>query len=285
MEKSKNYINTVFYKNAEKMDELPNESVTLVVTSPPYWNVKDYSLDGWQNKKISKKIKGQIGDINNYDKYLKSMNSIWEECYRVLEPSGKLCINVPLMPILKKALSTHEARDIVDIAAGIQKEILTNTKFYLYDIIIWNRTNPSKRLMFGSYPYPPNFYIQNTIEFITIYIKDGKTRKRPDAIKLASRLTEKEWVTYTQQVWNIPIPNKNDIAYGEHPAIMPEEIARRLVKLFSFVDDLILDPFMGSGTTAKVALEERRNYTGYEINKSFKKLIDAKTAQLNLVTV
>ena len=141
--------------------------------------------------------------------------------------------------------------------------------------------------MFGSYPFPPNFYAQNTIEFVTVFVKGGKTEKKPEEIKNRSKLTQKEWVDFTKQVWNIPIPSKKDIAYGEHPAIMPEEIVRRCVKLFSFVGDIVLDPFLGSGTTAKVALELDRKYVGYEINSAFKRIIDKKLKekQIKLTSV
>lgn len=264
------------------MKELPNDSINLVITSPPYFNIKDYSLDGKQKQKRSEKMVGQIGDLPEYEEYLKSLTTVWNECFRVLRPNGKLCINVPLMPILKKQMNTHYTRDIFDINAGIEHEILHNTHFYLYDMFIWNRTNPTKALMFGSYPYPSNFYAQNTIEFITVFVKDGKPVSKPKEVKEQSKLSEQDWVRYTKQIWDIPIPSKNDSSYGKHPAIMPEEIVLRLLKLFSFVGDIVLDPFMGSGTTAKVALECKRHYVGYEINTHYEELIKNKTNQESL---
>jgi len=274
--------NITYYKDSRFMEEVDNESVSLIITSPPYWNVKDYSSNGFQNQKISEQIDGQIGDIADYDKYLAELTLVWKECKRILKPNGKLCINTPLMPILKRNLNTHYTRDIFNISSGIENEILRKTGLFLLDLYIWNRTNPTKRLMFGSYPYPPNFYAQNTIEFIHIYIKDGEPEKKPFEIKEASRLSEKEWVLYTQQVWNIPIPNHTDIAYGEHPAIMPMEIPKRLIKLYSFVGDIVLDPFMGSGTTLKAALDLDRHYIGYEINPAFKHTIDARLANFDI---
>lgn len=136
--------------------------------------------------------------------------------------------------------------------------------------------------MFGSYPYPPNFYAQNTIEFIGVFVKDGEPEKKPQAIKEASKLTEEEWVKFTKQVWTLPIPNVRDEAYGLHPAIMPLEMAERLIRLYSFVDDIVLDPFMGSGTTAKAARMWGRHYIGYEIDPSFQPVIERKLAQLSL---
>jgi site-specific DNA-methyltransferase (cytosine-N4-specific) len=275
------YLNKVFFKDARKMAELPDNSVHLIVTSPPYFNIKDYSLDGYQKNKKAEKEKGQIGDISDYKKYINEMLKVWQECQRVLKPNGKLVINTPLMPMLKKNFNTHYNRDIFDINSDIENSILNNTKLFLLDIYIWNRTNPSKKLMFGSYPYPRNFYAQNTIEFITVYVKDGPSENNlPKDIKEKSKLTEKEWVEFTKQIWNIPIPNKNDMAFGEHSAIMPEEIVRRCVRLFTYVGDVVMDPFAGSGTTLKVAKELKRNYVGYEISRSYERIINLKLQSL-----
>jgi len=275
-------VNKIYFKDARDMSEVEEGSITLIVTSPPYYNVKDYALDGKQGQTLSDKVPGQIGDIEDYNDYLRAMVPVWKECERVLEPNGKLCVNVPLMPLLKSQVNTHHTRHIVDINAGIEWCVLHETELFLYDIFIWNRSNPQKTLMFGSYPYPPNFYAQNTVEFITVYVKEGRPKRRREAIKEASKLGEQQWVEYTQQVWHIPIPGKDDLAYGYHPAIMPEEIVRRLIRLFSFVDDIILDPFLGSGTTAKVAQEERRKYIGYEIMESYRPVIERKVAQVPL---
>jgi len=275
------FLNKVYFKDSRKMTELPNNSVHLIVTSPPYFNIKDYSLDGYQKNKRSEKIVGQIGDIPNYKNYIEEMLKVWKECERVLNPNGKLVINTPLMPILKKSLNTHYNRHIFDINSDIENSILNNTGLFLLDVFIWNRTNPSKKLMFGSYPYPRNFYAQNTIEFITVYVKDGLSANNlPKEIKEKSKLTEKEWVEFTKQIWNIPIPNKNDLAFGEHSAIMPEEIARRCIKLYTYMGDVVLDPFAGSGTTLKVAKELKRNYVGYEISGNYERIINLKLGSL-----
>lgn len=256
---------------------MPGNSVHLIVTSPPYFNVKDYSLDGYQKKSNGKRVNGQIGDISDYKKYIAEMLLVWKECERVLKPNGKLAINTPLMPMLKKDFDTHYNRHIFDINSDIEYSILNETNLFLLDIYVWNRTNPSKKLMFGSYPYPRNFYAQNTIEFITVYVKDGAPENKPSLeIKEKSKLTREEWVEFTKQVWNIPIPGKGDAAFGKHSAIMPEEIARRCVRLFSFVGNVVLDPFAGSGTTLKVAKELNRHYVGYEISETYKEIIGLK---------
>ncbi len=275
------WTNKVYYKDSRKMEEIPNESIHLVITSPPYFNIKDYSMDGYQKTNKAQKKDGQIGDISLYKDYIKELLTIWQECQRVLMPNGKLIVNVPLMPMLKAHMNTHYNRHIFDLNSDIQHAILEGTKLYLMDTYIWNRTNPSKSLMFGSYPYPRNFYAQNTIEFITVYVKDGKPLNNvsPEA-KENSKISQKEWIEYTKQIWNIPIPDRSDIAFGEHPAIMPEEIALRCIKLYTYVGDTVLDPFAGSGTTLKAAKSLGRNYVGYEIMESYKNIIENKVFPL-----
>ena len=261
------------------MDDVPDKTVDLIVTSPPYFNIKDYSKNGYQDETHSRKNTNQIGDIKNYQTFIKELSKVWNECERVLKPNGKLVINTPLMPMKKKEFSTHYNRHVFDLNADIQNSILyqKNTEMFLFDTYIWNRTNTSKSLMFGSYPYPRNFYAQNTSEFITVYVKDGlPVNKLPNDIKEKSKLTQKEWTEYTKQIWDIPIPNKNDLAFGDHSAIMPEGIVRRCVKLFSYVEDVVLDPFAGSGTTLKIAKELNRKYIGYEIMENYKEIIEKK---------
>lgn len=279
--KQSTYINRVFFKSSSQMNEIPTNSVQLIVTSPPYYNIKDYSKDGHQSNSHSTVNESDVGNVETLVDYLDKLLNIWLECERVLQPNGKLCINVPLMPLLKRVSNTHYNRDIIDLQSSIQHSILTNTNLKLLDLYIWNRTNWSKKLMFGSYPYPRNFYAQNSCEFITVFVKDGKPINgvSPE-IKEQSRLTESEWVEYTSQIWNIPVPGKGDAAFGIHAAIMPEEIARRLIRLYTFVGETVLDPFAGSGTTLKVAKELNRNYVGYEIYEHYKDIIAKKTGDL-----
>ena len=279
-----NFINKVFFSDSRNMKELPDNSVQLIVTSPPYFNIKDYSKDGYQQAQKGEKKVGQIGDIAKYDDYINELLLVWKECERVLKPNGKIAINTPLMPMLKSDMVTHYNRHIFDIDSDIKHSILHKTNLFLLDVYIWNRTNPSKKLMFGSYPYPRNFYAQNTTEFISIFVKDGKPDNNvQQEIKDKSKLTQEEWVNFTKQIWNIPIPDKSDIAFGTHSALMPEEIVRRCVRLFTFVNDVVLDPFTGSGTTLRVAMQEKRNFVGYEISETYKTIIHQKLAD-NLFT-
>lgn len=263
------------------MADVEDNSIQLILTSPPYFNIKDYSLDGYQRSRISDSVSGQIGSIPEYDRYIGEMLEVWRECERVLSPNGKLAINAPLMPMPKKEVNTHHNRHIYDISGDIRTSITSQTKLFLLDVYIWNRTNPSKKLMFGSYPYPRNFYAQNTIEFVSVFVKAGEPDSDiPPLLKEKSKLSEKEWLEFTNQVWNIPIPAKNDLAFGKHPAIMPEELAKRCILLYTFAGDIVLDPFTGSGTTLRVAHNLGRRYVGYEINKDYSNLISMKLADL-----
>ena len=240
-------------------------------------------MDGYQQRKRGVKNKGQIGDIKNYAQYIDALLLVWKECQRVLKPNGKLVVNTPLMPMQKKELCTHHNRHIFNINSDIEHSILKNTSLFLLDLYIWNRTNSTKKLMFGSYPYPRNFYAQNIVEFISVYVKNGTPDNNiQHSQKVQSALTKEEWLEFTKQIWNIPIPNKKDSAFGEHSAIMPNEIAYRCIRMFSFVGDVVLDPFAGSGTTLKVAQDCDRYFVGYEISKTYEKVISQKTVSTKL---
>ena len=267
--------NRVFYKSSSAMTELGRESIDLVVTSPPYFYVKNYAQNGHHGVAQP----GDYAAIRNYPEYIVAMMDSWNECYRVLKPNGKMIINAPMMPMPKREMSTHHNRDIFNIYADVEHSIIDGISgIYLMDIYVWNRTNSTKKLMFGSYPYPRNLYAQNTVEFIGVFVKEGKPSKVAQSVKLISTLSEEEWVEYTKQIWNIPAPNKSDIAWGKHPAIMPEEIARRCIRMYSYVGDTVLDPFAGSGTTLKVAKELGRKFVGYELYEHYKPVIDRKIA-------
>ncbi len=229
------------------MNEVPNNSVDLIITSPPYFNIKDYTKNGTQDLQHSAQHVEDLGALEKYEDYLLGLLKVWLECYRALKPNGKLCINTPLMPMLKKVLNTHYNRHIFDLHADIQRSILhdlNNTlenkpKMFLLDVYIWKRANPTKRLMFGSYPYPRNFYAQNTIEFIGVFVKDGKPKQPTEVQKEQSQLTQEEWVEFTKQIWEIPIPNKNDIAFGKHAALsnLLYEHRSRIIPLYQRIDN------------------------------------------------
>ncbi|MEJ2542981.1 MAG: site-specific DNA-methyltransferase, partial [Calditrichaceae bacterium] len=240
------------------------DSIRLIITSPPYFNVKDYGMAG------------QIGKSSKtYEHYIESMLPVWKECYRILKPNGKLCINTPIMPMEKKVYSTHYNRDILNINNDVEQSILRNTSFYRYGNIIWDKGS-TDQLMMGSYPYPPNFYLLNTIEYINIFVKDGQPEKISKTIKEKSKLTKEEWREYISTIWKFA-PERN----RDHPAPFPVELPIRLIKMYSFVDDIIVDPFMGSGTTAIAAVLNDRKYIGYEINPNYVEMSNYRLDLLN----
>ncbi len=240
-------INKVFYHSSANMHEVPDNSVDLIITSPPYFNIKDYTKNGTQDLQHSAQHVEDLGALEKYEDYLSGLLKVWLECHRALKPNGKLCINVPLMPMLKKVLNTHYNRHIFDLHADIQHSILhdlnnmlkNKPKMFLLDVYIWKRANPTKRLMFGSYPYPRNFYAQNTIEFIGVFVKDGKPKQPTEEQKEQSQLTQEEWVEFTKQIWEIPIPNKNDIAFGKHAALsnLLYEHRSRIIPLYQRINN------------------------------------------------
>lgn len=251
--------NKIFLHSCESMEQIPSGSIRLIVTSPPYFNVKDYQTEG------------QIGRTEStYNEYLQRMIPVWQECFRVLKPNGKLVINSPIMPMKKSEVNTHHNRDIFNINNDIERTIFDSTDFYLYGTVIWDKGS-TDQLMMGSYPYPPNFYFLNTIEFINILVKDGKPEKIDKERKEASRLSKEEWREYISTIWRFS-PEKD----RAHPAPYPLELPSRVIRLFSYVDDIILDPFMGSGTTAIAALETGRNFVGYEINPEYVAMAEAR---------
>ena len=244
------------------MNDIIDESIRLIITSPPYFNAKNYDHQD------------QIGlKSNSYAKYISSMNSVWRECFRVLKPNGKLCINSPILPMDKQTMSTHHNRDYLNINNDIENNILNTTKFFRYDLIIWDKGS-TDQLMMGSYPHPPNFYGLNTIEFINIFVKDGKPEKIDNKTKNKSKLSKDEWRKYISSIWKFP-PEHDRV----HPAPFPVELPFRLIKLFSFTNDIILDPFMGSGTTALAAKMVERHFLGYELNKNYIKLGEKRLKQ------
>jgi len=245
--------------DSRKMIEVDDNSIDLVVTSPPYWHIKDYGAPG------------QIGYGQSLYEYLKDLYRVWKECYRILRPGRRLCINI----------GDQFARSII---YGRYKIIPLHAEFIAQceDIgfdymgsVIWQKkttmnTTGGANVM-GSYPYPPNGMIEIDYEFILIFKKPGKSKKVPREIKEKSKLTKEEWKEYFYGHWYF-----GGARQIEHEAMFPEELPKRLIKMYTFVGDTVLDPFLGSGTAVKAALNLQRNAIGYEINEKFLEIIKEK---------
>jgi len=241
------------------MKEIPDESVHLVITSPPYWQLKDYG-----NEK-------QIGFNDTYEEYINNLNLVWNECHRVLHKGCRLCINIGD----QFARSVYYGRyKVIPIRTEIIK-FCESIGFDYMGAIIWQKVTTCNTTggatIMGSYPYPRNGIIKLDYEFILIFKKHGNPPKVSKEIKEMSKLTDKEWNQYFTGHWNFPGEKQN-----KHLAMFPEELPRRLIKMFSFVGETVLDPFLGSGTTSLAAKNLNRNSIGYEINEDFLPIIEEK---------
>jgi len=245
--------------DSREMSEVEDESIGLIITSPPYWHIKDYGIDG------------QIGYGQTLHEYLKDLYRVWEECFRVLEPGRRLCINI----------GDQFARSVIYGRYKIiplHSEVISQCEKIGFDYmgaIIWQKKTTMNTtggaVVMGSYPYPPNGMIEIDYEFILIFKKPGKIKRVSETAKELSKLTKEEWKEYFSGHWKFGGEKQIN-----HEAMFPEELPRRLIKMFSFVGDIVLDPFLGSGTTVKVALELNRNAIGYEINENFIDIIMEK---------
>jgi DNA modification methylase len=245
--------------DSRTMEEVKDESVHLIVTSPPYWQLKDYG-DG-----------SQIGFNHSYEDYINNLNLVWKECYRILHKGCRLCINIGD----QFARSVYYGRyKIIPIRTEIIKFCETIGFDYM-GAIIWQKVTTCNTTggatVMGSFPYPRNGIVKLDYEFILIFKKLGKPSVVPRSIKEKSKLSQEEWNAYFYGHWNFA-GEKQD----KHLAMFPEELPRRLIKMFTFVDDTVLDPFLGSGTTSLAAKKLNRNSIGYEINENFLPLIKEK---------
>ncbi len=241
------------------MRELADNSVHLAITSPPYWQLKDYGTDN------------QIGFHDNYENYINNLNLVWTECYRTLYNGCRLCINIGD----QFARAVYYGRYKV---IPIRQEIIKFCEAIGFDYmgaIIWQKITTSNTtgggVQMGSYPYPRNGILKLDYEFILVFKKLGNAPKPTKEQKELSKMTAEEWNTFFAGHWNFTGARQNN-----HIAMFPEELPRRLIKMFSFIDETVLDPFAGSGTTALAAKNLDRNSVGFEINQDFIPVIKEK---------
>ena len=254
----------VYFKSAEDMKEVKSNSVTLVITSPPYWNVRDYgNLE-------------QIGFGQSYKQYIDSLNCIWKECIRVLQPNGKIAINVQPLPISADH-SGFNRRIIQNIMWDIEK-FMREHDLYLSGMHYWDKTAYVSNVSWGSYPKPTNIASNTAFEQIFVWVKQGKTRRIDKTVLEKNLLTKSEWRHWAVRcIWDdiapvIKINSKGEDRFG-HPAPFPEDIPYRLIRMHTVEGEIVLDPFLGSGTTLKVCRVLNRHGIGYELNPEFKELI------------
>ena len=241
------------------MTELSDNSVHLAITSPPYWQLKDYGTDN------------QIGFHDSYENYINNLNLVWKECYRTLHNGCRLCVNIGD----QFARAVYYGRyKVIPIREEIIK-FCENIGFDYMGAIIWQKVTTSNTtgggVQMGSYPYPRNGILKLDYEFILVFKKLGNAPKPTHEQKDLSKMTAEEWNTYFAGHWNFAGARQNN-----HIAMFPEELPKRLIKMFSFIGETVLDPFVGSGTTALAAKNLGRNSVGYEINPEFIPFIKEK---------
>lgn len=252
-------MHKIIIGDSRKMLELEDASVHLVVTSPPYWQLKDYGADS------------QIGFNDTYEKYINNLNLVWQECYRVLKPGCRIAINIGD----QFARSVYYGRyKVIPIRTEIIKFCETIGFDYM-GAIIWQKKTTMNTTggatVMGSYPFPRNGIIEIDYEFILLFKKPGKISAPSKEVKEKSKLSKEKWKEYFSGHWYL-----NGERQNKHIAMFPVELPKRLIEMFTFIGETVLDPFLGSGTTSLAALLTNRNSIGYEINKEFLPIIKEK---------
>ena len=263
------YVNEIVCGDARQaLRQLPSGCVSLVVTSPPYWDTVDYGVEG------------QIGQCS-YEQYLAELLEVWRETARVLVPNGKLAIVTPIMPIPKKVMPHQHTRHLKNLSSDIEHTILENIESLArYSLFVWQKQTTVK--MFGSYPYPPNIYENNTIEFINVLVKEGEPIPVAAQVKENCRLTQEQWLNLTMQVWAI-YPEDVRRA-GGHPCPFPVVLPQRLIMMYTFrgvpdvgfEGDLVLDMFNGTGATCVAAASLGRTYIGVDLNPEYCRIAEQR---------
>jgi site-specific DNA-methyltransferase (adenine-specific) len=233
---------------------IPDESVHLVITSPPYWSLKRYN-----------DIPNQMGHIQDYETFLGELKKVWLHVFRVLVPGGRLVCVVGDVCVARRRFGRHLVFPLHSDISVICRKI----GFDNLNPIIWHKiANASYEVSNGSKflgkPYEPNAIIKNDMEFILMQRKPGGYRKPTEEQRRKSMIDKKDFKQWFQQIWNIP-----GASLKRHPAPFPLELASRLVRMFSFVGDTVLDPFCGTGTTMVAALKYDRNSIGVEIDPEY----------------
>ena len=237
--------NKIYNADSRKMRALKNECVDLVVTSPPYNLNKDYELGV------------------SHDEWYEMMCSVISECWRVLKPAGRMCINI-----------ANTGRKPYRPLTLIVTWIALKLGFLMRGDIIWNKGNSANRSTgWGSWQMPSNPILRDFHEYILVFSKQEYGRKIPKNFQ--KEMGNKQFMDYTQSIWHFNAESHRKV---KHPAPFPIELPKRLILFYSFPGDLVLDPFMGSGTTALAALETGRKYVGFEKNAAYCRLANERIA-------
>jgi DNA modification methylase len=250
-------VHNIVLGDARRMEILKPESVHLVLTSPPYWTLKEY-----------RDSQGQMGHIEDYEEFLGELDKVWSHCFRALVPGGRLVCVVGDVCLSRR--QNNGRHTVVPLHASIQ-EHCRRIGFDNLAPIIWHKiANAAYEVENGSggflgKPYEPNAVIKNDIEFVLMQRKPGGYRTPEVAARVLSVISEENHKKWFQQIWS----GLTGASTRHHPAPYPLELAERLVRMFSFVGDTVLDPFLGTGTTTVAAAKAARHSIGFEVDEHY----------------
>ncbi|HZY62590.1 MAG TPA: site-specific DNA-methyltransferase [Edaphobacter sp.] len=241
--------------DAREMNSIAPNSVHLIITSPPYWTLKRYDDSN-----------RQLGHIPDYDSFLSELDRVWDRCYEALIPGGRVVCVVGDVCLSRRQ---NEGRHtVVPLHASIQDRC-RKIGFDNLAPIIWHKiANAAYEAGGGGFlgkPYEPNSVIKNDIEYILMFRKPGGYRKPDTAARILSVISSDNYQKWFQQIWT----GLTGESTRHHPAPYPTELAERLIRMFSFVGDIVLDPFSGTGTTSIAAARSGRNSIGYEVQQAY----------------
>ena len=257
---------SIYRGDARDMSGLEPESVHLVLTSPPYWTLKEY-----------RDSEGQLGHVENYDQFLQELDKVWKQCFQALVPGGRLICVVGDVCLSRRENGGRHT--VVPLHSSIQEHCRA-LGFDNLAPIIWHKiSNAAYEVEGGSTflgkPYEPNSVIKNDIEFILMERKPGGYRTPDISTKVLSVISAENHKKWFQQIWS----GVTGASTKQHPAPYPLELAERLVRMFSFVGDTVLDPFMGTGTTTVASAKWGRNSIGFEIDRHYYKLAQKRISE------
>lgn len=254
--------------DAREMLALPDQSVHLILTSPPYWTLKRYNDSP-----------SQLGHIREYDEFIEALDSVWKSCHRLLVPGGRLICVVGDVCLSRR--QNNGRHTVVPLHATIQEHCKA-IGFDNLAPIIWHKIANANYEVEGSggflgKPYEPNAVIKNDIEFILMQRKPGGYRSPSKMTRLLSLISDRNYSEWFRQIWS----DVTGASTAKHPAPYPELLAERLVRMFSFVGDTVVDPFMGTGTTNFAAAKWGRNSIGVELDPSYYRLAVERMQLIN----
>lgn len=259
----------LYHGDSRHLDHIADRSVHLVLTSPPYFNLKEY-----------RRGNNQLGIIDDYQEFINELEKVWRECYRVLVPGGRVVCVVGDVCLSRRKYGRH-------VVMPLHSDIVVSCRRVGFDNlnpILWHKiSNASFEANTNSSilgkPYEPNAIIKNDVEYILMERKPGGYRKPTEEQRAKSRIEKEDFQNWFSQIWEMPGASTRN----GHPAPFPLELATRLVKMFSFVGDTVLDPFCGSGTTMVAAMNSGRNSIGVEVEAYYcEQIVKRMGSQLKL---